>query len=299
MMLHLILALTSTLSTFCLKITDKNGEPIPFATVVNKDNSYGVLVDAQGEVCIEADLLKDSVIIHSMGFKNRIITKRQLLDLKSIVLEENAIELKEVVVKSSKPRVIEMGHFSKRNITFGISMTADVDELLACYISNTLEKDLALTKLKFRFSPHKEDFIDRYVLRLRLWENLRGKPSTDIAIKNMVFEIKAGEKFLEVDVEKEAMILPKLGFWMALEPVGYYDKENNFNHIESGSVGKVAYKDCKDRKNKTNFNITPSVETDRSSFYAHGYGRNLKNEWERIDFMGKFFIPMFGVEVRE
>ena len=80
------------------KVTDTNGEAIPFASIVEKGTSNGTTTDINGDFSINVSQFPVTVVISSLGF---ITIERSLTDPSSdliIILSEDSVGLDEVVV---------------------------------------------------------------------------------------------------------------------------------------------------------------------------------------------------------
>jgi hypothetical protein len=69
-------SLFSVYAQKCIKINDNRNVGIPFATLLNSDNSYGTYTDEKGEICIDINLLSDTIFVSSVGFKRLVVLKK-------------------------------------------------------------------------------------------------------------------------------------------------------------------------------------------------------------------------------
>ena len=81
-------------------ITDKGKEPVPYATVVVKNNSsIGISSDAEGWFILRCNE-NDSLIVRCIGFKTNLISAADALSKKVIELTEDRIMLGEISISA-------------------------------------------------------------------------------------------------------------------------------------------------------------------------------------------------------
>lgn len=83
------------------KITDLQGQPLPFASIYQKNTTRGTSANAEGEYRLSLPAGKYEMVVKAMGYRSQ----SHLIDLNSsqqwqVVLEEEAYQLKDVVVRA-------------------------------------------------------------------------------------------------------------------------------------------------------------------------------------------------------
>jgi len=93
-----LLPLSILAQTITGKVTDGNGEAIPFASIIEKGTSNGTTSDLNGDFTINLSKIPTAIVVSSLGF----ITKEQpITDANSVAnisLNEDSVGLDEVVV---------------------------------------------------------------------------------------------------------------------------------------------------------------------------------------------------------
>ncbi|RXR34783.1 carboxypeptidase-like regulatory domain-containing protein [Flavobacterium piscinae] len=200
------------------KILSKdNNEPISYVNIgiINKD--VGTVSDENGdfelilvlgnEYYVNETNEKDSILISSIGFKSQKFTvlelQKKLKETKKIYLETDTIFLNEVVIssyKNLKEEIIGKTHKSKTEAVF---------------------KDCPLgyemgTKIKIGKSPTIVKSFNTYIIknnlgfkkfRLNFYSIKKGKPSTKLFNKDIIFEIPLKEGDFKLDLEEYDIIL--------------------------------------------------------------------------------------------
>ena len=198
-------------------ISKDSNEPIPYVNIgiVNKD--IGTVSDENGdfelilvlgnEYYVNETNEKDSILISSIGFKSQKFAvfdlQRKLKETKNIYLETDTIILNEVVVssyKNLKEEVIGKTYKSKTEAVF---------------------KDCPLgyemgTKIKIGKSPTIVKSFNTYIIknnlgfkkfRLNFYSIKKGKPSSKLINKDIIFEISLKEGDFKLDLEEYDIIL--------------------------------------------------------------------------------------------
>jgi len=106
--LFLMLFVLTSISTICAQtkvsgvVTDKQNQPIPFANIVFKNSSEGIVANEDGVFYIESAKNYNLILISSVGFSEQIITLEKLVTY-NMKIQLNGIEsLNEVVIYTGK-----------------------------------------------------------------------------------------------------------------------------------------------------------------------------------------------------
>lgn len=277
----------------CVKITATNGTPVPFATLINSDYSYSLYSDENGKLCVELELLSDTICITSVGFEKRIILKANFEKYDKFILNERINELREVTVKPSKNKPRNFGYFFVKQ--FGTYVYNVNSNVLVCgFIPNKTGKDFLIQEIETAFYPKKSDFVAKYIVRFRFFLNENGKPNEEITKAMFVSDVYPDTKKFSFDIESKNVTLPKSGIWIGGEVVGYQHINGKFFPIENGQFGKATFKNSK--KVKKIDLISPGYEMILSKTAAHGFTKSYNGKWRVIKFGNKFETPKFGVK---
>ena len=136
-------------------ISNKNGEPLPFASVYIKNTTYGVSSNAFGEYFIELKPGKYTIVYSYIGFqsKEKIITLKDIPQKINIILDENDQNLIEYeVVSNTKNKALEIIEKVKKNKKKYIKKSFSSKE----YSKNTIEKR--------QFKLQRKDTIEKWDL---------------------------------------------------------------------------------------------------------------------------------------
>jgi hypothetical protein len=271
---------TSSHGQKCIEIRTNDNRIIPFATIVNSDNSYGKYADEQGNICIDLNLLSDTVFISSVGYKKLIVLRKEYLIKDIFVLEETPYELKEVIVKPTKIKKHSFSTYSKNIFSIYKNIwNPNTNLLITGFIDNYSKQVQLIEKVKFILYPKKSDILERFKIRFRFYENRNGTPFKEISQSNITTELKPGEKNLEIDVTNWNLSLPETGIWIGMEVLGYYNLKNEFIPLENGKAGKANYKNNgKIRKIDL---VSPSYELTKLNSNRHCYTKDFLDKWHK------------------
>ena len=120
-------------------VSNKNGEPLPFASIYIKNTTYGVSSNAFGEYFIELKPGSYTVVYSYIGFKSKekIITLNDAPQKINIILDENDQNLIEYeVVSNTKNKALEIIERVKKAKKKYIQKSFSSKE----YTKNTIEK---------------------------------------------------------------------------------------------------------------------------------------------------------------
>ena len=136
-------------------ISNKNGEPLPFASVYIKNTTYGVSSNAFGEYFIELKPGKYTIVYSYIGYqsKEKIITLNDDAQKINITLDENDQNLIEYeVVSNTKNKALEIIEKVKKTKKKYIQKSFTSKE----YSKNTIEKR--------QFKLQRKDTIEKWEL---------------------------------------------------------------------------------------------------------------------------------------
>lgn len=120
-------------------ISDKNGEPLPFASIYIKNTTYGVSSNAFGEYFIELESGNYTIIFSYIGFENeeKSINLTDKPKIINVILTENDLGLIEYeVVSNTKNKALEILEKAKKAKKKYVEKNFSCEE----YSKNTIEK---------------------------------------------------------------------------------------------------------------------------------------------------------------
>ena len=88
------------------KVTDVNGEGLPYMNVVEKGTSNGTTTDDKGEFSINVMKLPTKLVVSSMGFATKEVNVTSKSYLTIVVKEDNALDEVVITGNRAKPRTI-------------------------------------------------------------------------------------------------------------------------------------------------------------------------------------------------
>ena len=94
----ILLPLSILAQTITGKITDSNGDAIPFASVVEKGTTNGTTSDGDGNFSITVNQLPVTIVVSSLGFTTKEQEVTDASAAVNITLAEDAVSLDEVVI---------------------------------------------------------------------------------------------------------------------------------------------------------------------------------------------------------
>ena len=95
------------------KITDNNGEALPFASVYLKNSTYGVSANSFGEYFMEINSGKHVLVFSSIGYKSiekSITVNNNPLEINTILQQDNQQLFELEIVSNTKNKALEIIH---------------------------------------------------------------------------------------------------------------------------------------------------------------------------------------------
>jgi hypothetical protein len=104
-------------------ITDEeNGDPLPYATIALKNAGRGTVSNNSGEFGLNmpADSYNDSIIVSYLGYLNREIPVRQILDNNlTIAMTREFISIPEIIIRNQAPQELLRKSFAAIHSNYG------------------------------------------------------------------------------------------------------------------------------------------------------------------------------------
>ena len=283
-----------------ITIYDKeDNQIIPFVAIVFKVNGIiidGTHADDSGKVFLALKEEVDSITIFEFGYQVFSIHKKDIQ--KQIYLQEEAIPLAEVSIvgsKNKKSKIKKMGYPMKYR---GLSWVNGYALEMVALIENTLKKEEKVKSFTFRlercsnFSP---------IFKVVFYANdngLVGKPLLKDTQKQ-IFTLKPNEIKVKLNITNLKITLPKEGFFIGLQHIGYIDNNTKEFIVETKNSRTAVTGIC----------LLKSKHKTAKFVYARTkFNENMK-EWSSINDIfnntrfqlkeNEYYVPAFGIEVYE
>lgn len=274
-------------------IEARSNQPVSYATI-SFGNGQGIFADDEGVFIFTKKLYPDidSLYISALGFKELKLATATLPA--TIVLETNVDELDEIVLS-----VVIDKKFKKETIKpyldddYYKCWLPTIESEIAVFFPNDNDQLKKLTAVQFPIALESKDWnkrhranADKYpfstLFKVKFYKNLEGYPGQPLIQDVIVFRAteKHGDVF-NLDVSNYNLYLPKEGFFVSLQVLGYTD--------DSGKLlPNKKYKEIKSRegivKIPTNFRpllpFTEAIPTNRT-FIKRVFLQN--NQWTRFE----------------
>ena len=220
-----------------ITVTDSiTNYPVSYATI-SFGNGNGTFADDDGKFYFTKKLYPDidSLFISALGFKDLNISTRNLPN--QLYMQPQADELKEVVIGTKLNR-----KFKKEKLKpyldddYYNCWLPTVESEIAVYFPKTFTKDQKLTSVIFPIALESKDWNKRKransdkkkfstLFKVKFYKNNNGQPDKVLTYETIVFRAteKNGDSY-ELNVEDYNIYIPKDGFFVSLQVMGYTDK---------------------------------------------------------------------------
>lgn len=210
--------------------------PVSYATISFGDG-YGVFADDNGFFSFSEKLYKDvdTLYISALGYSNKTIAANQLEN--TIFLNPEVSKLNEVVISGSRPKKfkIEKEKASIHGDYFKCWLPT-IESEIAVYFKNPDNRLKQLQNVIFPFLVESADWEKRNsrwavkrefstMFRVKFYTNVNGYPGEELTYEEPVFVVNETIKnSFSLDVSNLEIQLPKEGFFVSIQVLGYTDK---------------------------------------------------------------------------
>lgn len=213
----------------------KTEQPISYATI-SFGNGQGIFADDDGLFVFNKKLYPDvdSLFISALGFKELAIST---IDLpKTIFLETHADELDEVIVHVKMDR-----KFNEETLKpyldddYYKCWLPTIESEIAVFFPNNGDQLKKITNIHFPITLESKDWEKRKkknadkksfstLFKVKFYKNENDFPGKVLTYDNIVFRAteKMGDVF-DLDVSVHDIFMPKTGFYVSLQVLGYTD----------------------------------------------------------------------------
>ncbi|WP_432671871.1 hypothetical protein [Flavobacterium sp. SM2513] len=243
----------------CFTIQDSiTSTSISYANIWHNNKIYANS-DANGEFCVKAVDLNGTFTISCVGY----ITKPFNLDLNTIRLEKDKINLEEVVVVVPKRKQkIKLGKTNPTNVLLTATYDLTISEIGKSFKLNN-EKQLYLKEVKFKTSTYQHGRI----MGLKIYSlNENEEPDQLLSTENIILNIEKGSTITTYAFEENIIPLPKNGFFVSLQML--LTEENKQYGVNN---------DLKDW-----YFYNPSIGANKGVENAFYFTKTVENIWKKI-----------------
>lgn len=225
-----------------LKIVNSlTGLPVPYATIIFKNNSKPIFADYSNELgfaTIQEKVVFDTICISSIGYEKSIIPKSGLSST-ILLLTPIIITLKEVVIKKGKCPIL-LGEFDrkiKRYLTLKvqnqITYFFENTKIDTCYLQTFLFKSKKVktkTAIRVHLYTKKIDTLAYKVIENGVKKTLFFTtliPNDEIENQEIIIHLEPNQKgIITIDLKKYDIQMPKEGLFVGIECLAYFDRNN-------------------------------------------------------------------------
>lgn len=213
--------------------------PISYATI-SFGNGNGLFADADGVFKFTRKRYTDidSLYISALGYKEKVVSTTNLP--KTILLTPDIAELQEVVINAEN-----LGKYKTKKKSSKIH-----DDYFRCWLP-TVESEIAVffprdplksTKIASVYLPvmmessressgRKQAFSTLF--KMQFYHNNDGFPGKRLVGDDIIFRITNKDKSnFEIDISEYKVFIPKNGVFVAIQVLGYTDKEGKLQHTK-------------------------------------------------------------------
>ncbi|MHA7842908.1 MAG: peptidase associated/transthyretin-like domain-containing protein [Winogradskyella sp.] len=221
-----------------IKVLDSISQsPVSYATV-SFGNGQGIFADDDGVFYFTKKLYPDvdSLHISAIGFKNLNIATENIP--KELLLQPQVDALDEVVLSTNLNRKFKEETLKPYlDDDYYNCWLPTIESEIAVYFSKSSEQDQKLTSVTFPIALESKDWNKRKransdkkkfstLFKVQFYTNDNGKPGKVLTYETIVFRAteKNGDAY-ELSVEDYDIYIPKNGFFVSIQVMGYTNKE--------------------------------------------------------------------------
>ncbi|WP_431158413.1 hypothetical protein [Winogradskyella poriferorum] len=210
--------------------------PVSYAAV-SFGNGNGIFADDDGKFFFTKKLYPDidSLFISALGYKSLNLSTKQLTD--SILMVPQADELDEVVIGIKNNRKYKQEKIKPYlDDDYYKCWLPTIESEIAVYFPKNSNKDQKVTNVFFPIALESKDWNKRKksnsdkkkfstLFKVNFYSNNNGYPGKVLTYETIVF--RATERngdFFDLDVDDLNIYIPKNGFFVSLQVLGYTDK---------------------------------------------------------------------------
>lgn len=271
-------------------IVDTQNQPVAFATLRIVTRNIGVYASESGtfSIPLEHPSQADTLQVTAVGFAPNKIPCLPLDKPKTIVLAPLSTELPEVTVRASSSHESNrtFGYYQRIRGVVTHDLNLNTASTMATFVANPEQRPGRIKQLLFRLTGDQSDIAKTFKVQLHVLAFQPQKPAEpgeDRLHRPVLVDLQPELTTLSYPLE-DNVEFPSEGVWVALEVIGYYNKQGNFITIQPGQYGFIPI------KQKNNRMLAPSVAMSTRS-HTEGQTKTLLTAWKPI----REYTPMFGL----
>ncbi|KZS42550.1 hypothetical protein AWE51_03660 [Aquimarina aggregata] len=265
-----------------------NKTPVSYATI-SFGNGSGTFADADGRFKYYKKWYPkvDSLYVSALGYKEITISTNAIP--KTILLEQNIAELKEVYITAEKKRKYKTKRLAStvHNDYFRCWLPT-VESEIAVFFPKESEKSTSISSV---FLPVKVESSNKHsgkeqpfstLFKMQFYANEKGFPGKRLAYEDIIFKITEKDKSnFELNVSEYKVYIPKEGIFISVQVLGYADKNGKLQQTRK-------YHEVETRKGlvKVSTTFRPLLPFTNKFDHYHTFTRRIfyKNRtWQRFD----------------
>ncbi|MBM1106342.1 carboxypeptidase-like regulatory domain-containing protein [Aurantibacter crassamenti] len=220
-------------------LDSKTKEPIPYVNLSFLNTLKGTSTDEKGHFYIDIPktFLENKVHISSLGYKDTIITAKNLYASKIFKLVEKSFELDEVVVSKSLGDSYVLNPISSYSLTGGFASSA-TPWVLALYFPNigSQAKVIENVTVFMQKNPKFNDHSSKFRIRIYDVDPITKAPNKDLVRKSLVLESELDKDYVSLDLSSLNIKIPKEGVYIGLEWL--FISNNWFRNVSKHPITK-------------------------------------------------------------
>ena len=217
-------------------VNSETNNPISYATI-SFGNGNGVFADADGKFIFTKKLYKDidTLFISALGYEKLKIATLNLP--KKIAIKTHTSELQEVVL-NYRPK----GKFKEETLKptlhddYYKCWLPTIESEIAVFFPNNNTQTQKLSAILLPIKVESKDWNKRKratskkrpfstLFRVQFYKNDEGFPGSVLTYDEIVFRVTEKSKSVfELDVSQNDIFIPKKGFFVSIQVLGYTDK---------------------------------------------------------------------------
>ncbi|WP_299130498.1 hypothetical protein [uncultured Winogradskyella sp.] len=267
--------------------------PVSYATI-SFGNGQGLFADDEGQFYFTKTLYPDvdSLFISALGFKNLKVSTKNLSN--QLLMQPQVDELDEVVIDIKPNRKFKVEKLKPYlDDDYYNCWLPTIASEIAVYFQKTSNKDQILTSVMFPIALESKDWKKRKrsnsdkkkfstLFKVNFYANNNGIPGNPLTYETIVFRATETDgDFHKLNVEEFDLNIPKAGFFVSIQVMGYTDKNGKL-------LPNKKYKEIKSKngvvKIPTNFRpllpFTNKIET-KNTYVKRVFING--NNWVKFD----------------
>jgi CarboxypepD_reg-like domain len=232
------LAISQKINGRVIDATD--GKSIPYVSIVDTKLQKGTYSDSIGNFSFTTNESKDISIHFSCGgYIAKTISSFDLTNSNIVPLVPDIKMLEEVKIKAAKLsyRKKSLGYYKKIRGLYTYDFIPNTALRMAVFLQLQNHENSFLSTLNYRLVPKKSEKAISYRVRMRVMSNKNNLPYQDLIKEDLITDVDANQSYLIFNIERFGLEIPQNGFWIGLDVIGYKDKNNKFNVINTFEYG--------------------------------------------------------------